>query len=463
MKKYKAYMDGIQAPDTLRQRLAELEEPGARPVPWKKYGAVAAALVLATGLGAWGLGRFGWDGLAANYRPDAIPEVTGAEQPDIAREDPGAADPLGEKTLGGYEVRGEENGPETTVAYYVLPYIEYGEVGRVASMADWDIPAGTERRNLNQEEIIALMGGGDAVNVHLDWGGYELSGWAAWYGDGSFWGAYIDGRHTEWSDTFEFAVTAGQLPPTCFVYPSSVTQEIRGLTVTADKYDWELGEESLTWIPERRVSFFKDNWGYRFVMTSGDTGSAEEMVSRLVRQIADRGLALWTVDPNAAYVCPDCGQTVPADTKHSHTSIGGDIPAAVSVAVSTEPLPPETDAPVSASAAYICGICGQALPAQGRDPESCYTCPICGMAFPNEHAGHDPVLRADTPYACDGEHRPMCSGVPVPPTPAPEEGAIPGFAPEYDPAYEDGAGSGEPEEDVCGYPLAPGHHDEGHH
>ena len=45
MKKYKGYMDSVKASDTLHQRLTELDAPKARPAVWKRYGAVAAALV----------------------------------------------------------------------------------------------------------------------------------------------------------------------------------------------------------------------------------------------------------------------------------------------------------------------------------------------------------------------------------------------------------------------------------
>ena len=57
MKRYSDYMDKIEVSDTLHQRLVELEPPKKRPAAWKKYGGLAAALVLVAGVGAWGLSR----------------------------------------------------------------------------------------------------------------------------------------------------------------------------------------------------------------------------------------------------------------------------------------------------------------------------------------------------------------------------------------------------------------------
>ena len=116
MKRYLDYMDHITVPDTLHEKLSGLKPPAKRPV-WKKYGAAAAALVLAVGVGAFGLTRLA--GPSAPTAGEQIPEVG---EPDIALEEsaaPGAQTP----TLGGYEVQEGE-----VVSYYMLPYLEYGTV-----------------------------------------------------------------------------------------------------------------------------------------------------------------------------------------------------------------------------------------------------------------------------------------------------------------------------------------------
>lgn len=320
MKKYKEYMDNVRASDTLHQRLLGLEASGKRPVPWKRYGTMAAALALVVGLGAWGLSRGGWDAVAANYKPDAnaepgipdvdFPEIAHELTPDIALVEPGDVAEPGEKTIGGYEVI-SGSGENAIATYYVLPYIDYGGMKPSAASstqvaADWDIPQGAVRRDLTQDEIITLLGGDDAVATHLDWGAYELTGRAWEWPDGCILLACIYG-YAGPLDHFEFSIMDGELPPTCIAYPESVTQEVRGLTVTADKYDGEHG-------CDRRVSFMKDGCGYCFDLTSTDAGQAELLVSRLVCRVADKGMPL-------AYTCDLCGNTFPVGTFHNDPNI----------------------------------------------------------------------------------------------------------------------------------------------
>lgn len=396
MKRYKRFMDGVRAPGTLDQRLKALKEPKKKPA-WTKYGAMAAALVLVFGLGWYGLDY--WQTMnrqrflerAQVYHPEEV------DNPNIALASPGEADQPVEKTLEGYEVKEERSGVPV-VCYYCLPYIEYTQAGnpnRYTVAADWDIPQGALKGDLNRNHIARLLGGEDVLSTHLDWDGYELSGWAAWLENGDFWGFYIDGYAGE-LDHFEFAVTADQLPPTCIVHENSVTQEILGLTVTADKYDGEHG-------CDRRVSFMKGDYGYRFDLTSTDTEQAERLVSRLVRCVADERLALWTLDPKVeTYTCPDCGEVFPVgDEKahvHSFPGVGEPNWNDGAPAVSAEP----GDSPRDRGENW-CGT-------QGADTE---TCPECGETVP-----------AGMSHDCA-----MCDGYPVPHIC-----------------------------EICGYPLAPDTH-----
>ena len=437
MKKYKEYMDSVRASDTLHQRLVELETSGKRPVAWKKYGAMAAALALVVGLGAWGLGKSGgWDALAANFRPAAAPEIADEPVPDIAIVEPGDVEDSWKKTIGGYEVPSEDG---MMMTYYTLPYIDYGETGgskvTQAASLDWDIPRGASRRDLTQNEMITLMGGVDAVNTHLDWGEYQLTGWAAWNEDGSFWGSYVYGYQGP-LDHFEFAVTAEQLPPTCIAYPESVTQEIRGLTVTADGHDSVATPSGGVDASTRRVSFMKDDYGYRFDITGTSHALTEERVSRLVCHVADRGLGLYSVDGTAdvcqpedgTYVCAYCGHVFPTGTAHSHAFIGADATYTCDFCGNTFPVgtahthpydpngaaDPAYDAPpVSVSdapAGYTCPDCGVTVPVGEKHyhtQDETHTCSICGEVLPIdvEHA-HElctlPVAPSDTPatYTC---------------------------------------------------------------
>ena len=372
MKRYKDYMDGVEASDTLHQRLVGLETPRKRPAAWKKYGAAAAALVLAAGLGAWGLSQSqgGWDALMDNFRPNGSwedlidhfdPAIGTAEvgreeigEPDIAYEDPGHAPEPGMKTNGGYEVVHEGEGPDTMVSYYFLPYIEYGMAKDVSQMAlDWDVPQGSTTRDLTRADIAALFGREKTLSDHLAWGDYELSGWAAWYGDGSLWGVFLNGDKGE-RDRFELAfVTGGRYPPTCIMYGDGVANEIWDVSVTAWGYDGPNGYD-------RRVEFLNDGCGFRFDLTAADREQAEMLVSRLVRWIAVEGLELdtltdhgavpahpWEADPNWSVGEPIYEENMP-DEDSSIEDFYCDCPECIAGTVHTHPYDPNMPAEAKA-------------------------------------------------------------------------------------------------------------------
>lgn len=320
MKHYKSYMDRVQVPEELHDKLLELEgqrRTFRRPA-WRKYAALAACAALLVGAGVYGAGRIWRHSVGDVPTADWSDPFAGGFGPSVDRDPVISAEVIapvpvdgddiqpGMKTIPGYEVTENRVGVDV-VRYYVLPYIEYGDVSGKAA-ADWDIPRGAARRDLTADEIAALLGGGDAVSTHLDWSGYELTGWAAWREDGSFWGTYLHG-YAGPLDHFEFAVTAGQLPPTCIVFPDSVEQEIWGVTVTADKHDGQNG-------CDRRVSFMTDGFGYRFDLTAtGDPEAAEKLVSRVVRRmVVDGGVASNAVTPDgAALPGPEPAAGAPAE------------------------------------------------------------------------------------------------------------------------------------------------------
>lgn len=276
MKKYVEYMDDRQVSDTLHQRLLNLEAPQKRAPAWNKYKGVAAVLAVALLTGPV---------LYATTRPEPLPpeleyeNLEGADlgRPDIAIiENPGESLEPGMKTIGGYEVTDGE-----MAAYYPLPAIEYGMVDELAELAmDWDLPSGCTKRDLTQADFAALFGKEENLSCHLGWGGFELSGWAAWYEDGSLWGAFINGSRGE--EHFEFAFTTGDMyPPTCIVYGEGMVNELWWDTpVTASGFD---GPDSSS----RRVELMKDGIGFRLDVTAGNADAAGSMAGRLVRYLCD--------------------------------------------------------------------------------------------------------------------------------------------------------------------------------
>ena len=298
MKKYVEYMDSVSVSDTLHQRLLALESHRKRPA-WMKYGAMAAALLLVAGLGAWGI-RQGMGMHTASgqcYVYDSLPDTGFPEiadigepaQPDIAPAEPGDIVEPGMKTDGGYEIPDGE-----MTAYFFLPYIEYGMTKDMAQMAlDWDVGPGCVKRDLTQADIDALFGGAKTLSDHLSWGGYELTGWAAWYADGSLWGAYLYG-YAGPLDHFEFAFTVGDTyPPSCTGYGDGTVNELWDIPVTAYGHDDRLG-------CDRRVEFLKDGCGFRFDITGTDIDQTCNIVSRLVRWVVIEGLETDTLTSGGA-------------------------------------------------------------------------------------------------------------------------------------------------------------------
>lgn len=407
MKKYTEYMDGIRASDTLHQRLLGLEASNKRPIPWKRYGAMAAALALVLGLGGYRLSRGGWEALVENFRPDAQPEIEpagpvsipeiGDEAPDIALVEPGDVEMTGMKTLGGYEI--PQGG---LVSYHILPYIEYGISDTRSELAlDWDVPRGCTRRDLTQADFAALFGGEENLSLHLDWGGYTLTGWAAWYEDGSLWGVYINGEkipvglppsasYPRPNERFEFAfVTGDQYPPTCIVYPDGVVNEVWDVPVTAWGCD---GPSSC----DRRVEFLSGGCGYRFDLTAADREQAELLVSRLTRWIVLEGLELDALSSDGAVLShpweadPDHGVGEP-----NWNDGGGDCPYCADGTPHTHPYDPHEGADPSYDSPRSKGENWCGTPDADPDDAMCsgypVPCPNCGAAIP-EGMEHDCVV-----------------------------------------------------------------------
>lgn len=351
MKQYKKYMDNIQVSDTLHQRLLDLEAPQKRAPVWNKYKGVAAVLVVALLTGPV---------LYATTRPELLPpeleyeNLEGADlgRPDIAIiENPGESLEPGMKTIGGYEVQQGE-----MISYFMLPGIDYGMSDGMAQMSlDWDVPPGSVKRDLTQADFAALFGGEDTLSAHLGWGGYTVTGWAAWKADGSFWGAFINGYKGP-LDHFELAFTAGDmLPPTCIAYgEDGVVNQLWDVPVTAWGHDSVATPQGGVDASDRRVEFFHGGYGFRFDITGTSRALTEELVSRVTRLIIVDGVAAdritnhgavlahpWEADPGAGVGGPNWND--------SADDYDADCPYCADGTVHTHPqLPKETQAPAPA-------------------------------------------------------------------------------------------------------------------
>jgi len=277
MDKYKKYMDSVEPSAEFLEELKGLEKP-QKPAVWRKYGAMAAALVLVLGLSALGVSRFlprQELGQPEPGLPEPAPSGAGTEHAVVPVEPPLAEYAPDTTLAGGYEVWNGE-----TVSYYYLPYIKYGVIDApVEEKMDMAPPVGVYRRDLTREELVALFGGEQTLSVHLNWSGYEVYAFAMLNRDGSLWRLYVGGyKGDTGQEHFSLEVMPGGIPASCYVYGESVSNQIFGREVRAERYD---GEQ----IFYRRVSFMHEDYGYRFEITGQNAAEIEELVSRMVRVI----------------------------------------------------------------------------------------------------------------------------------------------------------------------------------
>ena len=312
MKKYKEYMDGVEVSPELHERLTHLA-PAKRPAPWKKYGALAAALVLVVGAGAFGLSRLGDVGTGP-----ATAELA-EEEPDIAVVTDSAELPDGQaQTSGGYEVTEGE-----VVSYYMLPYIAYGEGNAsTSSLTDfaYNAPEGSTQREVTAADVAALAGGQSALTDHLDWSGFTWSGMMIVNEDGSLWHMYLWGEREDMVISLD-VLSGDELPANCIVTEADTVTDVFGVQVKGYKGGiYGLADEegnTILWLPESRtVEFVANGAGYRFQVygREGQGEAVELLVSRFVRLAVTEGLNLdLTLEEEADSAAPaaegDSGST----------------------------------------------------------------------------------------------------------------------------------------------------------
>ena len=456
MRQYKSYMDHVKVSGDLHRRLAELEGPEKRPVPWVKYASLAAALALVCGLGVWGLGKVpgGPGQLAACFMPTVAPELGGLDEPDIALEEPGDAAQPGMRTLGGYEV--DEDG---AAAYYVLPYIEYGPPSGSVMNSSLARPDG-ELRDAGRDDVLALVGGEEALTAHLNWGECEFRGTVGFEADGtvcmmSLWG--------EGADTaFSLEVSPGRMPPTCYVVigEERTITDVWGVEVSGVNRAGAYGdaERGVYMDVSRELQFIAKGVGCRLKVYGTQDQAVEELASRFVRWAVLEGLDLSAISPDGAkpvetgpdysvgepnwddsgegWTCPGCGAYIEAGVEHDHTQDGCD-PYGYAIngydpdEVADRGYNPGEAVP-EADSWLTCRTCGGGVPDGTEhyckpDGSGGHVCGLCGEAFPEGKVHSHEVCGlplAPETWTCEtcGEtvqhgmahDCTMCSGYPAP-------------------------------------------------
>lgn len=440
MKKYKEYMDSVRASDTLHQRLVELEAAGKRPIPWTKYAAIAAALALVCGLGAWGINRSGaWTHMAAQLRPTAtlMPEITDAAQPDIATADPGDVTEPGEKTLGGYEVT-TGSGPNAMVSYYPLPYIEYGEPSGISGDFSLAPPDGGLRGAV-RDDVLALIGNEDALAAHLNWGDFEFSGTVGFEADGTVWMMSLWGENED--AAFNLELSPDRLPPTCCVVigePRTITN-VWGVEVSGVKDAGAYGdaERGVYMDVSREVEFIANGVGCRLKAYGTQDEAVEELVSRFVRWAVVEGLNLSGISPDGAEpvdIDPNYSVGEPNWNDSGETS-GYDPGELADRGYKPGQAVPESDSfltcgtcgggvldgtehycKLDGSGGYVCGLCGEVFPAgKVHSHEMCrlplapdnLICETCGESYTADTV-HSHTCECGATYPCTASHSHTC-------------------------------------------------------
>ena len=291
MKRYKDMMDQVEAPEELRQRLTGLTAP-KKAAPWKRYGAVAAAFVLAVGIGT-----LGWRMLGRNA-PSAGTAEIGRTEPAVGTDTIGG-EPAGEyaagkrhwDTDGGYEaVDGE------LAAYYVLPAIIYNSRTSASSVAADYALGGPDAvsREIGRADVQAMLADKTDMAVHLLWGDdLDWSGQVWLTEDGTVTAAalYADGAEV----SFSLEMLAGHEVPDCVAYPDDAYERTYfcGTEITGLKNTGYMVREDGTELREyRRVSCFANGIGYKMTIYGVDGETVEAMCARFIRYAAVEGFDL---------------------------------------------------------------------------------------------------------------------------------------------------------------------------
>lgn len=304
MKGYTDYMDSIKVPDELHEKLLGLSAPRKKPA-WQKYGAVAAAAVLALGLGGFGVSRL--------HRPVPFDPNAIIDQTEII---PAPNEPGDVKTIGGYEVTFGE-GPNAAVSHYSLPYIAYDDAKSGMRQDCSLVPPDGGMREATMEDILAVFGTDrQGLIDHLAWGGdYEFTGTVGFNGDGStcmmnLWG---EGDNI----CFNLEMRVGELPyQDCIVVGREpAVTDVGGVQVAGFKNVGAHGhgedDEDFHVLMDvtREVEFIAHGVGFRFLAYGCEDDAVEQFTSRFVRWAVEEGVDLSRATPDGAIPAPSAQPT----------------------------------------------------------------------------------------------------------------------------------------------------------
>lgn len=278
MDRYKRYMDGIKASDTLHEKLTNLKAPQKRPSPWLKWGGLAAALVaLVVGVGAWAV------------RTNHI----GRDVPDAQIVDMSSGWSAGEAATGVPEPAPDE------------PALNFVDASGLARQDYCLASPSAYYRDACYADVTALCSGELPMQDHLLWDDLDWGGVLWLTEDGMFQAAslHADGENLHLS----LEIMKGGEVPSCVVLPDEAYQytEWQGVEITALKNTGYMVRDDGTELNvSREVSFVADSVGYKLGIYTDDPARAGELCARFVRYAIDGGFCL-DIDFSGQPVIPD--------------------------------------------------------------------------------------------------------------------------------------------------------------
>lgn len=228
MNAYGRYMDRQTLSAGAHARLLAMEAPARREAParhkspWMAYGSLAAALLVAVGLGAYGL----WGGSAPGPQPPTLSLVTPSQSPT-------------QEDQSGHSFVAQGPADSAKLAFPAIHAVDYADVSSQPEVAASIARSpGSFDVELTREQILKLFWGpegkpeavnpkvdtGDFPLFLMDWQGYEISGRAMYNEKGELWQLNIYGERE--GDSFTLMAAPGHIPPTCCVESGAVVTKV---------------------------------------------------------------------------------------------------------------------------------------------------------------------------------------------------------------------------------------------
>lgn len=276
MNRYRTYMDRIQAPGELQDRILAGERP-RRSRPALAAGALAACCLVAA-VGGWQL----WQG-RVEIQPDptagvaATPAGNQQSEYTLVVEDPFEGQPHSFPNIPGYDY------PDCTSSD--------------AMAADYAPPEGWFMEVMSAQEIITVLGGTDQVPWILDWTGFGLDGMVTYDGEGKPWRIQIWGTRGE--EGLMLELWPGREPLIDLIYADAGVETVDGMEVTTYSlyYDTD-GDDAKEHL--YHAHYFDGEMGVSFSCNSGEEETGARLTSLVVghKGFTADGLTPETLDVN---------------------------------------------------------------------------------------------------------------------------------------------------------------------